>query len=140
MSGKYDDIIGLPHHVSSKYPPMSIRDRAAQFAPFSALVGYYDTIKETGRRTNERIDLDECEIESINRELQIAYENIEKRPKVKVTFFAPDKLKNGGEYRFIEDRVIKMDDYLRTVTFMDGNVIPMDDIYSFVVEKGDHYE
>ena len=34
---KYDDIIDLPHHVSSKHPQMSIDARAAQFAPFAAL-------------------------------------------------------------------------------------------------------
>ena len=43
---KYDDIINMPHHVSSKYPQMSIYSRSAQFAPFSALVGYEEKIKK----------------------------------------------------------------------------------------------
>ena len=38
--GKYDDIINLPHHVSKNHPQMSLENRAAQFAPFAALVGY----------------------------------------------------------------------------------------------------
>ena len=52
---KYKDIINLPHKQSSKRPHMSLQDRAAQFAPFAALVGYDDAIKETGRLTDERI-------------------------------------------------------------------------------------
>ena len=34
---RYDDIIGLPRHVSNTHPHMPVQDRAAQFAPFSAL-------------------------------------------------------------------------------------------------------
>ena len=35
---RYEDIIHLPHHQSDCRPKMSVRDRAAQFAPFAALV------------------------------------------------------------------------------------------------------
>lgn len=45
----YDDIINLPHHVSSKRPQMPMLDRAAQFSPFAALTGYDDAIHETAR-------------------------------------------------------------------------------------------
>ena len=55
MSGKYDDIIDLPHHVSAKRPHMSRLDRAAQFAPFAALTGYEDVIDETARRAEEEV-------------------------------------------------------------------------------------
>ena len=51
--GKYDDIINLPHHVSKKHSQMPIADRAAQFAPFAALTGYGEQIKETARTTEE---------------------------------------------------------------------------------------
>ena len=58
MKGPYDDMLGLPRHVSAKHPPMSRRNRAAQFAPFSALAGYGDAIRETARHTEPRRELD----------------------------------------------------------------------------------
>ena len=67
MSGKYDDIIGLPHHVSETRPRMSRLDRAAQFAPFAALTGYESVIADTARRAEEEtlredtVSLDEAE-------------------------------------------------------------------------------
>ena len=44
---EYEDIIDLPHHQSDKHPRMSMRNRAAQFSPFSALTGYGEAIRET---------------------------------------------------------------------------------------------
>ena len=56
---KYKDIINLPHHVSKKHPQMLIYARAAQFAPFAALTGYEEEVKETARQTSKRKELDE---------------------------------------------------------------------------------
>lgn len=53
---KYEEILYLPHHTSSKRKPMSMENRSAQFAPFSALTGYEDEINETGRLTDEKIE------------------------------------------------------------------------------------
>ncbi len=58
-TSKYNDIINLTHHISKKHPQMSIEARAAQFAPFAALKGYSDAIKETARITESRIEIDE---------------------------------------------------------------------------------
>ena len=60
-SHAYDDIIHLPHHVSSVHPPMSLHDRAAQFSPFAALSGFEGEIRETERLTEGKIELDEEE-------------------------------------------------------------------------------
>lgn len=49
-SNKYNDMINLPHHVSEKHARMSLKERSAQFAPFSALTGYDEVIKETARK------------------------------------------------------------------------------------------
>ena len=64
---QYDDIINLPHHISKKHPQMSLYARSAQFAPFAALTGYEEAVKETARETNERIDNVES---SLNQETQ----------------------------------------------------------------------
>ena len=56
MSGKYDDIINLPHHVSKKHPQMSIDARAAQFAPFSALTGYDEEIEKVVKLSSEETE------------------------------------------------------------------------------------
>ena len=50
---KYDDIINLERPKSKKHPQMSLYARSAQFAPFAALTGYEDIIKETAKEINE---------------------------------------------------------------------------------------
>ncbi len=51
---KYGDIINMPHHVSAKRVHMPVKDRAAQFAPFAALTGHDDAVKETARLNEEK--------------------------------------------------------------------------------------
>ena len=59
MTAEYDDIINLPHHVSTRHPHMSLQARAAQFAPFAALTGYGDEIQKSERRVEESYEMDE---------------------------------------------------------------------------------
>ena len=59
MNKNYDDIINLPHHVSTKHPPMSKEMRAAQFAPFEALTGHEEAVEETEKITTEKIEENE---------------------------------------------------------------------------------
>ncbi|MBT1181016.1 hypothetical protein JS531_03320 [Bifidobacterium sp. CP2] len=61
---RYDDIIDLPHHVSRRHPPMSRRNRAAQFMPFAALAGYEALIAETARNVEAGIAKDEAQGDS----------------------------------------------------------------------------
>jgi len=86
----YDDIINLPHHVSATRPQMSMIDRAAQFSPFAALTGYDAAIKETGRLTDEKIELDEAALNILNMKFQILVDSLEDEPEV--TFKALDNL------------------------------------------------
>ena len=132
MKGKtnYEDIINLPHHVSSKRPQMSMLDRAAQFSPFAALTGYDDAIHETGRLTDEKIELDEEALTALDMKYQILMDAFDDAPEVTITFFQPDKRKAGGKYLTATGAVKKVDDFERRITMQDGARIPMDDVLS----------
>ena len=128
MKGKtnYEDIINLPHHVSSKRPQMSMLDRAAQFSPFAALTGYDDAIHETGRLTDEKIDLSEEEKEALDRKQQFLMERLGGHPAV--TYFVPDAKKSGGAYVTKSGNLKKIDEFERWMMLMDGTKIPLDDV------------
>ena len=96
--GAYDDILHLPHHRSEKHPPMSMRDRAAQFSSFRALTGYEDALGETARLTDERIEYSEEEQQRLDAILQHLERCLPERPTVTVTYFQPDDRKAGGAY------------------------------------------
>ena len=130
MNGKYDEIMGLPHHVSKTRPQMPMSDRASQFAPFAALTGYDAAIKETGRLTDERIELDEGALTALNMRYQLLMDALDEEPEVEITYFKPDERKAGGEYVTATGAVIKVDDFERLITMQDGTKIPMDDILS----------
>lgn len=128
MTGQYDNIINLPHHVSSSRPHMSSLDRAAQFSPFAALTGYDATVKETARLTDERIELDESTKAALNERLLMIQEQFDDQPQVSITYFQPDNRKAGGAYIVATGCVKKLDEYERRVVMMDGKKIPIDDI------------
>ena len=130
MNGKYDEIMGLPHHVSKTRPQMPMSDRAAQFAPFAALTGYDAAIKETGRLTDERIELDVEALSALDMKYQLLMEALDEAPEVTITYFQPDERKAGGKYVSAVGAVKKIDDFERRITMQDGTKIPMDDILS----------
>ena len=128
MSGQYDDIINLPHHVSTTRPQMPMLDRAAQFAPFAALTGYDAAIKETGRLTDEKIEMDEEALNILNMKFQILVDNLHDEPEVSFTYFKPDERKAGGAYLEVTGTVKKVDDFERVITMQDGTKMLMDNI------------
>ena len=128
MKNDYDDIINLPHHVSSTRPQMSMIDRAAQFSPFAALTGYDAAIKETGRLTDEKIELDEEALSNLNMKFQILFEKLDEQPDIAITYFKPDETKSGGAYLTTTDKIKKVDEYERIITTANGTKIPMDDV------------
>ncbi|MFT8890189.1 MAG: hypothetical protein ABF904_15520 [Ethanoligenens sp.] len=130
MKDAYNDIIDLPHHVSTKHPPMTAIDRAAQFSPFAALTGYDSAIKEIARLTDERVELDESTKDALSDRLQIITDRIKEHPEVSITFFQPDAKKNGGTYITAVGSVKKIDEYERVVVMTDGTVIPIEEIVS----------
>lgn len=128
MSGHYDDIINLPHHVSATRPQMSMENRAAQFTPFKALTGYDDAIEETARLTGGRIALAEGAIAALDMKLAILADMIDSRPEIAVTYFRPDEKKNGGAYVTVAGAAKKINDVERVIVMMNGDRIAIMDI------------
>ena len=129
ISHQYDDIIHLPHHVSTKHPQMSMLDRAAQFSPFAALTGYEDAIDETARLTDHKIELSEDRITAISEVLSA----IKPDRAVNVVYFIKDTRKDGGAYLTVTGTVKKVDSYAGILLLAGGTAIPFEDIYS--IEK-----
>lgn len=126
--GNYDDIIDLPHHISETHPPMSRADRAAQFSPFAALTGYDAAVRETARVTERRIELDEGVKAELNARLNCILEHLSEHPQVSITYFMPDEKKSGGAYRTVTGAVRKLDSFAKTLTLVDGTVVPMEEM------------
>ena len=78
----YSDIINRPYKKSKKYKHMSQKDRAAQFAPFAALIGHKQLIQETQRLTEDKKELDENKKSVLNQKLLYF---IETKEKIKIT-------------------------------------------------------
>ena len=129
MIEPYDDIIRLPHHISAVRPQMPMTDRAAQFSPFAAITGLDDAIWETGRLTDERIEMDEDARNILNMKFLILLDHLDDRPEVTFTCFQPDARKAGGAYIKVTGVVKKVDDGERKIVMQDGAKLPMDDIY-----------
>lgn len=135
MSGKYDDIINLPHHVSAKRPQMSRSARAAQFAPFAALVGLDDEMEETARLTDAKPELEEAEKEKINRVLLEIRNNPQKETAVELTFFRHDGRKDGGAIITRPCTVRRIDEIERKLILSDRSEIEFDNILSIKISK-----
>ena len=103
MTGKYDDIIHLPHHVSATRPRMPMLDRAAQFSPFVALTGYEAAVRETARLTDQRVELDESAKAELDRKLRLLL-SLPGQPEASITYFRPDERKEGGAYETVTGR------------------------------------
>lgn len=135
MSGKYDDIINLPHRVSTKRPQMTRSTRAAQFAPFAALVGLDDEMEETARLTDTKPELEETEKEKINRILLEIRDNPQKETAVELTFFHPDGRKDGGAIITVVCTVRRIDEIGRSLILSDRSEIEFENILSIKTIK-----
>ncbi|MBQ6239359.1 MAG: hypothetical protein IJK56_03240 [Firmicutes bacterium] len=124
----YEDIIHLPHPVSRKHKPMSLHDRAAQFAPFAALTGYEDMVEETARQTDPCKDLEEDARELLDARFALLCMDGELHPQIRVTYFNADKLKDGGAYLTVSGILQSADTEKRLIRMQDGSRIRLEDI------------
>ena len=134
MSGKYDDIIHLPHPTSPRHPRMSMADRAAQFSPFAALTGYEAAVKETARLTDDREELDEDEKTRLNAQLQKISARLQEQPEVMVTYFAPDERKTGGARQTYRGRLRKIDRNRKMLIMVDQTELPIENLLNIECE------
>lgn len=131
INEKYRSILYAPHYQSPTRPKMDRVDRAAQFSPFAALVGYDDIIDETNRLTEEEIDFGDDDKAVLDRKLAVLESCIPMRPEISVTYFVPDDKKDGGVYK-TEKKVVKRIDYtLRVIHFTDKTKLSINDISDF---------
>lgn len=117
----------------SKYPKMSMSDRAAQFAPFAALTGHKEAILEQQRTTQTKRILSNEEKLEINEKI---IELINLKSKCRITYFEKDKTKSGGQYL---NRVLsfkRIDELNKVLYFKENIQIQIDDIVGIeVLEK-----
>ena len=128
----YDDIRHMTRPQYPDLPPMPVSDRAAQFSPFAALVGYEDAVAETARLTDSRREMEEDEINELNRSLSELSERLRDRPRIRVTYFIRDEKKEGGRYASKVGNVRTIDRYNNVILFTDGDSVTVKDMYSIV--------
>lgn len=143
---RYDNIIDYPRPVAQR--PMSELNRAAQFSPFAALVGFGEQIDETARLTKKEVELTDNEREALDYKLSEILRRLEgtggdeaagpggepDNSDIRVTYFVPDgdthqnSLKEGGEYVSHSGTVKKVDMVNRLLIFEDSVSISLDRI------------
>ena len=128
MNPKYSKLENITRPQYPDLPPMSIEDRAAQFSPFAAVVGYDDAVEETARFTDSMIELSEDEVVLLNGALAKLRESIDEKPQIRVTYFVPDAKKDGGEYVSKTGIVKRIDEYENVLIFTDGDKVAVSSI------------
>ena len=138
MTGKYDDIIGLSR-PESRRPKMTMNDRAAQFAPFAALTKFGEEIRESNRKTSDKIELGDGDIEQIDEVLRGIERRIEENKAdgagnegfaIAVAYFVRDKVKPGGRVEEYIGNVKRIDRVGRKLIFYGGKIVDMQDLLS----------
>ena len=114
----------------SKYPKMSMSDRAAQFAPVAALTGHKEAVIEQGRITQEKRVLSNEEKLEINEKI---VEMVKLKSKCRITYFEKDKTKSGGKYIQNVLSFKRMDELNKTLYFKENIQIQIDDIVDIEV-------
>ena len=128
MPDNYDNIKHLTRPQYDDLHPMSMHDRAAQFSPFAALVGYDDAVAETARLTDSKVELTEDEMSELNANLNRLLDSLDEQPQISVTYFVRDEKKSGGKYVEKQGVVRIFDSYSQEFVFTDGVRIAVADM------------
>ena len=128
--GKYDDIINLPHHVSKNHPQMSLENRAAQFAPFAALVGYSEAITSSQEISEQKALIAEDKKEEIEETLHY----LNKGVKVEIKYYVISKKK----YFSYQGIVKRIDEIEKKIIFENRKSISIKDIVDIKLIQDEH--
>ena len=123
--GKYDDMFHLSR-PRSRYPKMRRGDRAKIFAPYDALKGFSDSVKEKDQVYFPRMLISDFIQEGINRRLKA----LNRGDVVTVIWFESARRNDNedlGEYRTAAGTVLRVDEIEQTL-MLDGETIPFEDI------------
>lgn len=120
----YKDVLGLPHHRSTRRVPLSRQDRAAQFSPFAALSGHSEALAECARSTDGCPPLAEDQQELLDWQLRALARQIQRKPLVKLCFFEPDSRKSGGQFCWLRGRLLAVDRRRGFLVLDDGRQLP----------------
>lgn len=130
---KYDDIINYDYHM--KHPRMTMNNRAYEFAPFSALSGYSEMIREVTREVETKIELDNDVQEEISKTINQINQDIKNRPLVAIKYFIKDKKKKGGNYVTTINNVRTIDFANKKIILMNKEIINILDIIDIKIKK-----
>lgn len=131
MTDKYDKIMNISYKKSIKHPHMTLKQRASQFMPFSALTGYNESIIEKSRLTFKKRILSVDEKNIINNKLNYLKDNLDKQ--INIIYFVKDKFKNGGEYKEKTGYIKVIDDVDKLIKFKDKTIINFIDIFDIKI-------
>lgn len=131
--GKYDDIIKLPHHQSVNHPKMSNYNRAAQFAPFAALVGFSEAISNSEKISVNKIDLSDDRKEEIEETLRQIASKIKEMPHIKIKYFVRLNSSDNGKYVSFEGKLKRIDLEQKKIIFVNRKSISIKDIYDISI-------
>ena len=135
--GSYDDMIRLDRPRSG-HPKMRRGDRAKIFAPYDALKGFSDSVKEKDRVYFPRILTTEFIQEGINRRLT----GLNRRDTVVVVYFVSMQRtaeEDLGEYRTAAGTVLRVDAVERKLV-LDCLTVPFEDIVSLTGDDPENME
>ena len=124
----YDDILYTEYKGAERHARMPREARAAQFAPFAAMVGHDAAIAEVRRLTEQRILLDEEAIRELDEKLRRLGSVIDTHPEASLTYFKPDERKSGGAYLTATGNILKICADTRTVYLSSGAAVPIEEI------------
>ena len=85
-------------------------------------------VSETARLTDKRIEIDEYDIEELNRKINILQEHLYDDIEVKIKYFIPDERKEGGKYVEVSGIVEKVRDFEKDIILDGERIIPIREI------------